>query len=180
MGREVDGLAGAVLRSLWSREERIMAELFEVAELVKVAVEDERTGVAFYTRVAERGAVLQEIFAKLAEEEKFHQKRFEDMLKEMGDYRSPEQYPGEYMEYLHALTDNRAFPDERAAVAMADQCTDDAMALDVASRFERDTLILMNEVRSLVPEKDRPVVDELAKEEQGHLVTLVEARRKLQ
>ena len=83
------------------------------------------------------------------------------------------------MEYLRTLTDNRAFPDEKTAAAMADECADDAAALDLASRFERDTLILMNEMRSLVPEKDRPVVDELAKEEQGHLVTLAKAHQEL-
>ena len=156
-----------------------MAELFEVAELVKVAVEDEKTGVAFYSRLAEKCQKLKDIFSKLAEEEKVHQRRFEEMLAGIGDYKPPEQYPGQYMEYLRTLTDDRAFPDEQTAVRMADECADDAAALMLASRFERDTLILMNEMRSLVPEKDHAVVDELAREEQGHLVTLAEARRKL-
>ena len=156
-----------------------MAELFEVQELVKVAIEDEKTGVAFYSKLAGKSQKLQDIFAQLAEEERGHQKRFEAMLAGMGNYKSAEQYPGEYMEYLRTLTENRAFPDEQTAMRRAEECADDAAALDLASRFERDTLILMNEMRSLVPDKDRAVVDELASEEQGHLVTLAGAREKL-
>ena len=102
-----------------------MAELFEVAELVKVAVEDEKTGVAFYSRLAEKCQKLKDIFSKLAEEEKVHQGRFEEMLAGIGDYKPPEQYPGQYMEYLRTLTDDRAFPDEQTAVRMADECADE-------------------------------------------------------
>jgi rubrerythrin len=156
-----------------------MAELFEVAELVKVAVEDEKSGVAFYSTLAgkTRSAALRKTFAELAEQEKFHRKRFEQMLEGLGGHKAAESYPGEYMVYLRALTDNRAFPDEQAARRMAEQCKDDAAALELAIRFERDTLLLMNEMRGMVGRKDASVVRELAQEEQSHLVVLANARR---
>jgi len=156
-----------------------MAKLFEVAELVKVAVEDERTGVAFYGKLAEKSDHLKDVFTELAEEEKYHQKRFEEMLAGLGGVKSKEQYPGEYTAYLQALTESRAFPDEATAMRMAEECAGDAEALSLANRFERDTLILMNEMRSLLPAKDSAIVEELAAEEQSHLVTLAEARKKL-
>lgn len=158
-----------------------MSEQFEVAELVKIGVEDERSGVAFYTQLADKAenSGLRTTFADLAEQEKFHQKRFEDMLDRLGGVKTPQEYPGQYMAYLSALTSGRAFPDPDAARQAAENCRSDAEAVDLASRFERDTLILMNEMRSLVPEKDRGTVDELIREEQTHLVTLSEARRKV-
>jgi len=156
-----------------------MAELFEIAELVKIAVDDERTGVAFYTKLSENSDKLKDTFADLAEQEKHHQKRFEQMLSGLGDYKSPEQYPGEYVTYLRTLACNRAFPDEQVAASMAEKCKSDEEALDLAVRFERDTLILMNEMRSLVPQRDVATVDELADEERAHLVTLYEARKKV-
>jgi len=158
-----------------------MAELFEVAELVKVAVEDERTGVAFYSAMAKKvkDEQMRKTFAELAEQEKFHQRRFEQMLADLGGVRQGEEYPGEYLAYLQALTGDRAFPDEQTALQMVKECKDDHAALALASRFERDTLMLMNEMRRLVPERDKPVVDELASEEQAHLVALAEARAKL-
>ena len=158
-----------------------MAELFEVAELVKVAVEDEKTGVAFYSVLAGKCAKpeLKDIFARLAEEEKYHQQRFEQMLAALGSHKPREEYPGQYMAYLRTLTDERAFPDEATAIRLAGECPDDAAAVDLASRFERDTLMLMHELAGLVPENDQVVVNELAEEEQQHLVTLAKARKTL-
>ncbi|MCJ7544867.1 MAG: ferritin family protein [Phycisphaerae bacterium] len=158
-----------------------MAEQFEVTELVKIAVEDEISGVAFYTALAGKAkdAELRKVFADLAEQEKYHQKRFEAMLAELGGHHAPEQYPGEYVAYLQVLTSSRAFPDPQAARKAAEQCRDDAAALGLATRFERDTLMLMNEMRQLMPARDAAIVEEVASEEQAHLVTLTEARQRL-
>lgn len=158
-----------------------MAEQFEVTELVKVAVEDERSGVAFYSVLAEKAkdAQLRKTFATLAGQEKYHQKRFEDMLADLGGYSAKEEYPGQYMAYLSVLTGNRAFPDAKAAQKAAERCADDKAALDLAIRFERDTLILFHELRALVPHKDGTIVSELTKEEQAHLVDLTAARVRL-
>jgi rubrerythrin len=162
-------------------ENDAMREVFEVAEMVRISIEDERTGVAFYSTLTQlaRTPDMRKLFAGLAEQEKFHQKRFEDMFKAMGSYQPKEQYPGEYMTYVRTLADTRAFPDEQTACRMAHQCTSDAQAVELASRFERDTLMLFNEIRGLLDEKDKAVIETIIREEQAHLVTLAEARVKL-
>ena len=55
-----------------------MAEIFDLAEVIKVGVEDEKSGVAFYGVLAEEAAdpALRETFAGLAEEERGHARRF--------------------------------------------------------------------------------------------------------
>jgi rubrerythrin len=158
-----------------------MTEQFEVAEVVTIAVEDEKSGVAFYSVLAKRAKdpQLRETFADLARQERFHQKRFEEMLAGLGGCRAPEEYPGQCLAYLRALTDDRAFPDAGTARRMAERCPDDGAALELALRFERDTLLLMNEMRGLVREKDGNIVDELAREEKAHVVTLRAARERL-
>ena len=159
-----------------------MSKMFQVSELVQVGVDDEKSGVAFYSALAEKtkDAELKKTFADLAQQERCHQRRFEEMLAELGgEYKAPESYADEYLTYVRTLTTQRAFPDERAARRAAEACEDDRSALDLALRFERDTLILMNEMRGMVREKDRNVVDELIAEEQSHLVVLSQARQKL-
>jgi rubrerythrin len=158
-----------------------MAQIFSLAEVVKVGVEDERSGVAFYGVLAEKASdpALRETFAGLAEEERGHAQRFEKMLRDVGDVHVPEQYAGEHGAYLQALTSSRAFPDEQTAKAMARDCGDDVAALDLAIRFERDTLALMHEMQQMVPERDAAAVNELIHEEQGHLVVLASAKDKL-
>ena len=159
-----------------------MAGMFEVTELVKVGVEDERTGVAFYMAASERSREegLKRVFADLAEQERFHEKRFKKLLSDLGDYKSPERYGGEYASYLEALTTSRAFPTQEAALDAVGKTADDLSLVKMASRFERDTLVLMGEMRKLVREQDRTIIDQLIAEEQGHLVTLSVAKDKLE
>jgi rubrerythrin len=158
-----------------------MAQMFAVAEVVHVGVEDERSGVAFYGVLAESASDpgLRKTFADLAEEEKGHLRRFEEMLRGLGQVQVPEQHTNEYAAYMQALTSSRAFPDEQTAQAMARDCRDDAAALDLAIRFERDTLVLMQEMQQMVPQRDAAIVEQLKREEQGHLVVLAEARKAL-
>lgn len=158
-----------------------MRELFDISELVQIGLEDEISGVAFYSALAEQTSnpSLRTMFADLAQQEKYHKMRFEEILVTLGASKVVEEYPGQYMAYLRTMTDGRAFPDAQTAIHMAQQCADDAEALDLASRFERDTLILMNEMKGLVPPQDRDIVNELIREEQSHLVTLAQARKHL-
>jgi len=158
-----------------------VSPLFDVPELVRIAVEDEKTGVLFYSTLAARtrSAPLRQTYQGLADQERRHQKRFEKMLEDLGSYQPTESYPGEYIAYLRAMLDSRAFPDEATGRRMAAECVDDDAALSLAIRFERDTLALYNELRSLVPDKDQATVDELAREEQGHLVELARAQEQL-
>ncbi len=158
-----------------------MAENFDVTDLVKLGVEDERSGVAWYETLAgkAKNPEIRKVFAELADVERFHQKRFEDMLSDLGGVRTREEYPGQFMEYLQALAGARAFQDPETARKLANGIGSDAEALDISSQYERDTLVLMHEMRQYIPEKDRATVDELTREEQGHLVTLASARRNL-
>jgi len=158
-----------------------MSPLFHVAELVRIGVEDEKSGVAFYSALAEKtkNAELKKTYAGLAEQERYHQKRFEKMLEDLGDFQPTESSPGEYVAYLRSMLDTRAFHDPPTARQMAGECATDRAALALAVRFERDTLVLLNELREMVPERDRTTVDELAREEQSHLVELTRAQEKL-
>ena len=158
-----------------------MSEHFGISELLNIAIEDERTGAAFYDALAKKACnpKLREILADLASQERYHQKRFEEMHAALGVRKPVEQYPGEYMNYLQTLTGSRAFPDEQTALRLAGECLDDAAGLDLAARFERDTLMLMHELAGLAPDKDASIVRELIREEQAHLVALAQARASL-
>ena len=159
-----------------------MSPLFHIAELVRIGVEDETSGVAFYTTLAEKtkNAKLRKDYQSLAEQEKYHQKRFEDMLADLGNYQPSETYEGEYIQYLRAMLESRAFHEPATAAKIAAEVAgDDAAALSMAIRFERDTLGLLNELRNMVPKKDQEVVDDLAREEQAHLVELNRALKAL-
>ena len=159
-----------------------MGEMFDIAELLRVGVNDERSGVAFYAALAKKAEdpELRRTFAELADEERSHQQRFEAMLADVGEHRDGDRYDGEYGMYLKAMTDMLAFEDEDTAERMANDCVDDAAAVALALSFERSTLNLMHEMKDLVPAKDREVVQQLIDEERSHVVTLARAAERLQ
>ncbi|MFB3892395.1 MAG: ferritin family protein [Phycisphaerae bacterium] len=157
-----------------------MSELVDTADLMRVAIEDEKTGVVFYAALAGRAAdpAMRKLLAGLSEQEKAHQKRFEKLLASLGRTGPWEEYPGQYIAYLRALTGARAFPDEQTALRAAGDCPDDAAALNLAMRYERDTLMLMNELRGLLGAGHREAVEEVIAEERSHIVVLTEALAK--
>ena len=158
-----------------------MGEMFDIAELLRVGVNDEKSGVAFYSALAGKceDAELKQTFSDLADQERFHQRRFEEMLATIGEHKSAEQYGGEHVSYLEAMTGLLAFPDEESAARQARETADDAAAVDLSLRFERDTLNLMHEMKPLVPAKDHDIMDQLINEERAHVVTLAAVAQRL-
>ncbi len=67
------------------RKEKSTSPLFHIAELVRIGVEDEKSGVAFYSALAQktRNPELKKTYAGLAEQERYHQKRFEKTLEDL-------------------------------------------------------------------------------------------------
>ncbi|MFP4058007.1 MAG: ferritin-like domain-containing protein [Candidatus Brocadiia bacterium] len=155
--------------------------LFNVSEIVQMAIDEEHNGYFFYNALADcaDSPKLQETARRLAEQEKYHEKRFIEMRDRLGAYQPPEQYPGEYADYVNVLVGGRVFPDEEGAVKLAQEAGGDADAVDTAILFEKNTLLFLNEMRTLVPEKDRQTIDELTDEERQHLVDLSAVRGEL-
>lgn len=155
--------------------------LFNVADLIRMAIEDERAGKALYGALLKkvRDPGLKQTFQTLLEQERLHEAAFEKMLAECSSSHVREEYDGQYMEYLRVLLQERAVPTEELAVAEAGKCADDSAALGLASRMERDTLMLFSELESLLPPEAHKVMDAVTLEERQHLITLAQARRKL-
>ena len=156
--------------------------LFEVSELINVAVKDEETGIEFYSALADatKTPEIKEAILAIAEQEKAHRDRFKDMLTQVGDYKPREEYAGQYGEYLKVLLESRAFPEPSAAAEKARGVGSDAEAIDIALGLEKDTLLFLQEMKGLVPESNADLVEEIIKEEREHVVDLTNLRTKLQ
>ena len=143
-------------------------------EIVDLARQIERAGEAFYEAASTviEDPRIRDLFARLCNEEEKHAQIFEDLLKGVeyvdGAWREDEAYLG----YLRALADNRVFPapeDARKAVAAL---PDAAAAVRMALGFEKDSILFFHEMRPLVAEADREILDHLIVEEQRHVRSL--------
>jgi len=160
-----------------------MAEggFFKVSEIVQMAIDEERNGTIFYETLQKcaKSPALREFARRLAAEERGHEKAFTDIRDGLGTFVPPETYPGEYADYVNVLVNGKAFPDDEDAARLAREAGGDVQAVDTAIRFEKNTLLFLNEMRKLVPDRDQPVIEELIEEERRHLVDLTQIRADL-
>lgn len=148
-----------------------MWKIFKGAEIVEFAVRIEQNGYTFYQKAESlvKSRAAKELLAFLKEEEAKHEKLFRDMLGSLEPANVRETYAGEYEEYLKALVDNHVFGAEGAAEKALANLENEIDVLNTAIGFEKDTILFFRELKELVSEQDREVVDRLIKEEQSHL-----------
>ena len=151
-----------------------MTAKYSDTEIVDIARQIERCGEAFYEQALPhlRDPRAREVFAWLRDEEAKHAATFERLLQGVELAAGEWRHADEYLGYLHALVDNRVFPepeDAAAAVAMLD---DDAAAIRFAIGFEKDSILFFHELGRMVGEADRVLIERLIAEERRHVRTL--------
>ena len=155
--------------------------IFDPREMLKIAIMDEETGMAFYRSLASatrRPDVQSECIA-IGKQEEVHAQRFRKMLDGLGGYQPQEEYAGQYEAYLSALVESRAFPGPAEAAERARAARSDAEAIDLAIRLEKDTLAFLAEIKRTLPPVDTGIVEDILGEERHHLTELSRLRRTL-
>lgn len=159
-----------------------MSVLFTGKEIIDMAVQIEKNGEAFYTELASKAEkdVVKERAKYLAGQEVEHVATFKAMLEGISDAGAPpESYPGEYLAYVEALVNTRAFTDEDKARAAAASVKSDLEAINMALGAEKDTIIFYYEMLRFVGDKGRDAVNKIIKEEQSHVKMLVELKSQI-
>jgi rubrerythrin len=158
-----------------------MAEIFLGSEICEMAVETEKKGAAFYEAAAAgaKSKAVKEFCLRMAEAEREHERTFKEMLAPLERYSPPESYPGEYLNYVHALLERDVMPAEEQGKRLAGQAKTEKEALDFAIDFEKSTIVFLHEMKNFVPEQQRKIVDRLLDEERSHVISLSEVRKSL-
>ena len=149
-----------------------MSDRFSIQEIVEIAIEIEKNGVTFYRILAESANMvrLRDLFAYLAEEEKRHITRFEEILESVGGYQISEAYYAtQYMGYMKALADERVFRSDVSVAEVADRARTPREAIDIAMGFEKESILFLHEMGELVSETDGKTIQKLLDEERDHV-----------
>ncbi len=155
-----------------------MTKRFDIRELLRVVVIDERSGITLYRNLS--GKVedpgLRELFSWLSDQERYHEERFQDLADNLQEPEAGEQYPDEYVDYLEVLASGGGSSDAHQRIGGV---RSDREAVDLAMRFERDQLSLQRDIGNLLGGRHQSIVDQVIQEEQNHLIRLSGARKKL-
>ena len=157
-----------------------MSVIFSGKEVLEIAIQIEKNGYTFYSQAAKKvtDKTARELIEWLAQEEKGHIGRFEDILSSF----NPEELDmstaelEEYSLYLKALADARVFTTELKAKEAAMSIKSEMAAIDMAIGFEKDSLLFLHGIKMMVKGTDALAVEELQREETLHLKKLVELK----
>ena len=158
-----------------------MSVVFSGKEVLEIAIQIEKNGYTFYSQAAKKvtDKTARELIEWLAQEEKSHIGRFEDILSSFNPEEldmSPAEFE-EYSLYLKALADARVFTTELKAEEAAREVKSGKEAIDLAIGFEKDSLLFLHGIRMMVKGPDAVIVEDLQREEMLHLKKLVELKR---
>ncbi len=152
-----------------------MAEFFRSGELYRIAMQMERTGLAFYNAVAERSRdqSTRAVYVYLASAEKRHLKTFRKLWNTTGKSAPPESYKGEYRKYIKALIKDAVFPSAAVAKSRAMKSGPTA-ALKTGIQAEKDSILFYSELMNLLSDPEKDAVKKIVAEEKRHLRRLLE------
>lgn len=149
-----------------------MSDKLTIQEIIEIGIEIEKNGAAFYHELkgSAKTSHVRDLFAFLAEEEKKHVVRFQEILDSVGGYQISEAYYyTEYMDYMKAIADNHVFKSNISVKEVADKAKTPKEAVDIAIGFEKESILLFHEMWHLVPESDKKAIQKLIDEERDHI-----------
>jgi len=156
-----------------------MEKNFNPKELLTMAIQIEKNGFTYYTKMAENAKVpsVKQIFEQLARAEKQHItdfKAIEEAL-EPDEFEIPDDYQSpEIDQYLSSLSDGEIFSNLKALDEKIEQIHSDREAILQAISFEKDSIMFFHEIHDLLPleSANRKTVGELIRQEKIHMARL--------
>lgn len=154
--------------------------VFAASDIVEVAIRIEENGINFY-KFAEQIAKQEEakkLFAHLAQAEVAHKKTFEGIFAKMEKYNPPEQYAGEYSDYLRGYVDNNLIFTKKIMDKQLTNIKDTVTAFDFAMQRELDSILYYHEIKNLVPAGQHEAIQKIIEEERKHYAALCDMKKR--
>lgn len=159
-----------------------MGNLFGAREVIEMSIQIEHNGRDFYTAAiaAARSPEAAEIFRLLREEEDDHIRVFEELREQADDYEPPPDEAAQYQEYLKSLAAEHVFTGKKDGAQLGAAITGDAQAVDLATGFEKDSVLFYTGMKKVVPPSGHRVIDRIIEQEKEHIRRLAELRKRIQ
>lgn len=154
-----------------------MSMIFNADEVLKIAEQIERNGIAFYEKAAERfQGDEKRTLLRLADMERTHEQVFATWRRELSDANQgleafdPE---GEAARYLAAFADGQIFAPKADAAALLSPENSERDILEMAIGLEKDSVVFYVAIRDAVPETlGEDKINQIIQEEMAHILLL--------
>jgi rubrerythrin len=158
-----------------------MNKQFSGAEIIEVAVEIEKNGRDFYNSTAARlkDEKAKELFKFMAEEESQHIIDFKGILSTVMKQDPCESYPQEYFSYLNAIAGQYVFTGKQEMKDRTKNIETDKDALDFSLGMEKDSILFYEEIKRMLSDKDKQLIEQIIEQEKNHVKKLWGLRARL-
>ena len=158
-----------------------MSISFSDSELINIAIDIERRGIAFYDVMTRStgNAATRDIFQYLVNMERGHIQIFQGMLTEADKNQVSRAHSAEYAAYLQALLDSTVFTNDTITSELAANAESDIEAMELAIGAEKDSILFYYGMKDIVPKRVQPTVDKIINEEKSHLRQLWELKKEM-
>ena len=155
-----------------------MSIQFNAETIFEIGIQIEKNGRAFYLEAAKKSVdqTIATFFTELADWEKGHILLFETLKAELPDAMRDDMLfdpENEMVAYLQAAADSHVFAASIDAAKLVAQCRTPAEALDLALRFEKDSVVYYTTMKQVVADhRGKDKIETLIQEELNHIVIL--------
>lgn len=155
--------------------------LLKPNELIHFAMQIEERGFKFFQGLAAKIAdqEVKKVFEQLSDEEEKHYNIFDKMLQEANTYDPPEYYMDEYEAYVWSLARGHVITGKANPEEYVDQIKTPVDAVNLAINFEKDTILFFIALKKVVFKEGQATLDLLIDQENLHVKTLLELKKKL-
>lgn len=152
-----------------------MSEMFSLEDIFNVMIELESLGNVHYNKMSEltQNAKLKVLFEQLAKAELAHKELYQKFKVDMINF-SHEKVNDEYQEYMDALLSQTV-----RFLNQSRDIKDFEKGFDVSVQLEKDTILFLNEIRSIVDAGFYEVIDKVIVQEQSHLKALYKFKEEI-
>ena len=159
---------------------------FNANEVFEIGIEIEKNGKVFYQEAAKIATdeAIRKLFSELSEWEDSHVELFKKMRSELPDRIKEDTLldpDSEYRDYLQAAADSHVFARSTDISKLVAQCTSSLEALDLAMRFEKDSVVFYTTIKNAASAKfGGENIDTLIDEELKHIALLSKSQQELE
>lgn len=152
-----------------------MSSNFSPQEIVRIAIKVEEQGEKLYAKLEYEATnqSLKEVWGYLRNQEHIHRDVFQRMLDKVGDYIVDNFNPGEYDNYLRAISSEYIFTQDLIERKMQEGFPNDLAAIKFGIEIEKESVLVYEAMKEFVTVERHEVLDKIINEEKKHLTLLI-------
>jgi len=156
--------------------------IFRASEILDMAVEIEKEGLAFYRAARENAASpVVEVLNFLIAQEEQHVRIFSEMKTKVDEhFLLPESYLGEREAFINSFVKDQVFYNPLKAMEQFRGVVDVLETIRIAIDFERRSILFYSWIKQIVRRSEGEAIDRIISEEHAHIGKLLQLRREFE